>query len=332
MEGNSPGESDRVDVTIIALSYNHARYLENSLRSVFAQAPLAPTVEIIAIDDASTDGSAALLERIALESPIRITVICNARNVGICQNLNAAFALSRGEYVRTLALDDACPEGSIEAQWRAAKRLSADVLLSDHETMDESGSPTGVVVGNVPPDPLVDLLCYEWIPFAGAMLIRRAVVEALGGWDETLRFEDRDFSARMLASHTMSYSPGVVYAYRVHTAGFHNRLHEVADDYFRIIERHRAHPRIVAGGALLWRRIRARTHLRLSTVFASAHDDRRAPSEAWAATMADPTDLRSGRQLLRLLVPRRLRASLRSARAAVRESRIPFFSRAGRSS
>lgn len=89
--------SDFVSVTIV--TYNSGRYIKRCLESVLAQK--GPQVEIVVIDNNSTDGTRDILERYE----DRCTIVLNHSNVGFAAAQNQAIQLSRGNWVLTLNPD-----------------------------------------------------------------------------------------------------------------------------------------------------------------------------------------------------------------------------------
>jgi glycosyltransferase involved in cell wall biosynthesis len=90
-------------ISAIIPNYNHAHFLPRSVGS-FLNQPLLP-LEIIVIDDASTDNSLEVLNELAQKHPI-IRVERNEKNMGVNASMNRAMGLARGDYVLFTAADD----------------------------------------------------------------------------------------------------------------------------------------------------------------------------------------------------------------------------------
>lgn len=104
-----PPLSESPLVSVILSSYNYARYLPAALDSVFAQT--WPRLELIAVDDGSSDDSRALLERARQTAPVPMRVILQEHR-GQGAAWNAGFARAEGEVVCFLDSDD---------EWRPEK-------------------------------------------------------------------------------------------------------------------------------------------------------------------------------------------------------------------
>ena len=89
-------------VSIIIPCYNHINYVEESILSVLGQS--YSDIELIVIDDGSTDGSAELLERLSREYKFRLYI---QENCGLTETLNKAiFGYAKGDFIQLLASDD----------------------------------------------------------------------------------------------------------------------------------------------------------------------------------------------------------------------------------
>ncbi|MEP7308820.1 MAG: glycosyltransferase [Acidobacteriota bacterium] len=97
-------------VSILVPSYNGARHLREALDSLLAQTYRA--VEIILLDDASTDETPA----IAAEYAGRISYVRQPANLGIYENVNAGIAQARGDLIATYHADDVYLPTIVEAQ------------------------------------------------------------------------------------------------------------------------------------------------------------------------------------------------------------------------
>lgn len=126
-------------VSVIVLSWNSRDFLEGCLSSVLAQS--WPSVELIVVDNASTDGSAALVRARFPQA----NLLENKENLGFCGGNNAGLTLARGVYILFLNADAVLQPDYLE---KALARFAADsrtgmvagkVLRFDRRTLDTTG-------------------------------------------------------------------------------------------------------------------------------------------------------------------------------------------------
>lgn len=208
-------------VTVIAISYNHASYIEEALESVFNQT--YPNIELIIIDDASSDTSAEVIE-----SAIRgrfVQFFKNDTNCGNCKSFNRAFALSKGKFIIDFALDDLMYPTRIEKQVSLFQQSNetVGVVFTNVNLIDTGGNllhthypafhhkshASSIPVGNV-----FDAVLSQYYINPVGMMVRRAVLEKLNGYDESLSYEDFDFWIRSARTFEYRYIPEILSAKR----------------------------------------------------------------------------------------------------------------------
>jgi GT2 family glycosyltransferase len=176
-------------VSIVFLVYNRREELRESLRRMLFESDYdSDRVDVIVVDNASTDGSAAMVR----EQFPEVQLMVRDRNCGV-SGWNEGLAAARGEFV--LALDDDCylPPDGLRRAVAAAEEQDADLVSFR------------VVSTHDPEHVFTDKYRTGLFTFWGcAVLMRRSVVEALGGYDPeifvwanelefTMRFFDRGF-------------------------------------------------------------------------------------------------------------------------------------------
>lgn len=120
-------------VTVIIPAYNVAGYLPGCLDSVLGDHGCDDhgcDIEVIAVDDASTDGSGTILaDRAAADSRLRVVHL--ERNGGQGQARNVALEMATGDYVWFVDADDSAAEGALQAIAKSVAASQPDVLLID---------------------------------------------------------------------------------------------------------------------------------------------------------------------------------------------------------
>ncbi len=200
-------------VSVVIPCFNAAAWVAEALESCLGQT--YPAVEIIVVDDCSTDGSVEILQRYA----DRITWERLPRNSGGNVARNRGLALSRGDFIQYLDADDYLLPEKLAQQVDFLQKTGTDVVYGDwqarfHEA-DGSSRLSAVKHSGHQPDVLEALLA-DWWTATASLLYRRSWVERVGGWDETLPVaQDRDFFLSVvLAGARVGYLPGCVSVYR----------------------------------------------------------------------------------------------------------------------
>lgn len=121
-------------LSIIMPVYNCRDYLEAAIASVMDGG--VEDIEIIAVDDCSTDGSDDLLRRLA-EADSRIRPTYNEKNMGVAAVRNLALTQAVGEYIGFCDSDDTVPKGAYTALLDASK--GCDVTVGEFEDVTDSG-------------------------------------------------------------------------------------------------------------------------------------------------------------------------------------------------
>ncbi|WDZ87821.1 glycosyltransferase family 2 protein [Micromonospora cathayae] len=117
------------DVTVITAVYNTMPYLTRCLTSVMEQTIGRDRLEVVAVDDGSTDGSGRELDRFARAYPGTVKVIHQANSGGPANPSNRALEAATGRYVFFIGSDDYLGPEALERLVAAADRWDADVVL-----------------------------------------------------------------------------------------------------------------------------------------------------------------------------------------------------------
>ncbi|MFE2724626.1 glycosyltransferase family 2 protein [Kitasatospora sp. NPDC059327] len=117
------------DVTVVIAVYNTMPYLTACLESLVAQTIGPARMEVVAVDDGSTDGGGALLDEYAARHPGLFTVLHQANSGGPAAPTNRGLALARGRYVLFLGADDWLGTEALDRMVAAADAWESDVLI-----------------------------------------------------------------------------------------------------------------------------------------------------------------------------------------------------------
>ncbi len=200
-------------VSVVCTCYNQGPYVRQSLESVVNQT--YPNVELIVIDNASTDNSAAEIEAFCVAYP-QTRVLCPATNLGLCRAFNQGLALAIGEYIIDLAADDVLLPDRIARQVERFLSLPDyyGVVFTNAAYINANGDflrhhyairPNGRTWETVPSgDVFREVLAHYFIN-TPTMMMRRQMLVDLGGYDETLAYEDFDLWVRSARSYRYAY-------------------------------------------------------------------------------------------------------------------------------
>lgn len=124
--------NQRADISVIVPCYNAQRYLSVCLESLKAQK--GPEIEMILVDDGSTDETGGMLDRFA-EGESRAKVI-HQPNGGVSSARNCGLAQARGRYIAFMDADDALEEDSLLQLYQHAVRTGAQIVSANHTLFD----------------------------------------------------------------------------------------------------------------------------------------------------------------------------------------------------
>lgn len=226
-------------VSIIIPAYNGEAYLRETVES--ARAQTYANLEIVIVNDGSTDGTPQLAEALATEDP-RIKVV-HQENKGLSAARNSGILNATGRYINFLDADDWLLPHKIATQVEALDaQPEYGLTYSDFDRRIE-----GVDFLNrtgQPPIPIREILVYRsW--FAPMVpLVRRDLIEKVGLFDTEFRTtEDRDYWYRCSLEGRFLYLPGVVATYRVHSGQMSGNRKKMDEGHAQFAAKHFASDR-----------------------------------------------------------------------------------------
>nr|MDQ3283482.1 glycosyltransferase [Acidobacteriota bacterium] len=190
-------------VSVLMAAYNHEKYVEDSVRSIFAQT--YPNLELIVIDDGSRDRTPDILRRLAAESPIPMRLEVQS-NVGTTRTMNRAFSLANGEIIAFSASDDRLLPHHVETLVNAylAAPPETGLVFGDMYVIDEAGNRTERIFRTATPrDGWVyeDFLLRRCMVPGLAAIVPAKVFREVGGYNEGSQIDDIEFLTRIARHH-----------------------------------------------------------------------------------------------------------------------------------
>ncbi len=211
-------------VCVIVIGFDDVRHVGEAVRSALGQGPAV--TEVVAVDDASQDGTGSVLDKLAGREP-RLRVLRRAVNSGGCGTpRNDGLRAATAPYVMFLDSDDVLPPGAVQALLDAARRHHSQVtagacvrreLPGGGETRWQRALYVRAAVYETPeerPRLVRDTLCVNKL-YDRAFLRRHAIAFPEGAF----RYEDFPFTARVLAAAPrIALIPDTVYVWHVRRA------------------------------------------------------------------------------------------------------------------
>lgn len=178
-------------VTVVIASYNHAPYIEQCILSVVQQT--YPHIELLVVDDGSTDDSVARIERLQREHGFELRV---QQNKGLTHTLNEAIARAKGSLIAPFGSDD------IMVPERIAKQVAymqdkpevgicagnIELIDSDGQLFPEPRQRRDIAFRRLDFDDV--FMERKPYPPAPTLLFRKEALEQVGGFDPQIRLED----------------------------------------------------------------------------------------------------------------------------------------------
>lgn len=204
-------------VSIVVPNYNHACFLEGAIQQHLAQTILP--LEIILINDGSTDESVEIISRLAKEYSL-IRPLFLTKNVGVNEANNKGLRMARGDYVFFSAVDDIVNPNFLESSLEILSRYPdaafsfcdpAEYLLKSKQKL-----PYPLHLSNHPryfsPEQIVLLLKKRFFTFpSNTVLFKRQYLQQLGGFFSSLERGSDWFACFSLSlSHGVCYIPNIL--------------------------------------------------------------------------------------------------------------------------
>lgn len=264
--------SARPLLSVVIPTYEPEQFLIEAVRSVLSQDPGPAAMQIVVVDDGSKGTRpAALLEGIAPAG--RIEFHEYADNLGLAGNWNRGISVARGQFVHLLHQDDTVHAG-FYSKLLAGLERSPDIgmafcrhaFIGDDNRIERISHLERRHPGVLPR--WLERICETQRIQCPAVIVRREVYEALGGFRTDLRYAlDWEMWARIASRHAVWYEPEVLANYRRHARTETARLEAVgqtSSDTMAAIEILATHTPLARRASIRRRAYRrlVRSHLR----------------------------------------------------------------------
>ena len=287
-------------VSVVTASYNMGKYVGLAVESVLAQD--YPAIEIIVVDDGSTDDTSVVLSKYCEDSRVKLI---RQENAGQTVAKNRGVQAAQGEYIAFCDADNLWLPNKLSCQIKFFNDQNGiAVVYGDISLIDADGNPlpttqakrySGKITGRL----LVD----NFVTFNTA-LVSRSVLEAVGWFDESLRMGiDYDLWLRISVNHSFHYLAEPLVLYRIWGGQMSNRQEERFKNCFKLLDNFlKKYPESVTPDEV--RRGWAHTYVSRGLWRASQKEYSFALKDYAKAFSLRPNDLRLWKSFVKLLLGR----------------------------
>lgn len=209
---------------MICLCHNHANYVVEAIDSVINQT--YTSWELIVVDVASTDDSLWRVEQYKLKNPdVSFKTLFLGENIGNCRAFNRAMMLTNADYIIDLAADDILLPQRLEMGVKHMNVLPevainfSNANYIDHENnILKSHYPVGATGKSsvyVPDGDVFEEVIRSYFICSPTMMYRASYLKNLGGYDETLAYEDFDIKIRMAQQYQFAFTDKILVHKRI---------------------------------------------------------------------------------------------------------------------
>lgn len=215
-------------VAVVVPSFNHARFIEQALKSVFEQT--YRNIELVVVDDGSTDASVATIERALRRSPFPHRFIVRG-NRGAPATINEGIATTDAPFINVLNSDDAFDRERIATMIDAVAGTRAQWGFSRATFIDDDGAAVDLLHNRraytltclVDGMPLEETVGFAVVKnnvalTSGNLFFARALFDAVGGFRDFRYTHDWDFALQALAHAEPVFVADSTYRYRLHAS------------------------------------------------------------------------------------------------------------------
>ncbi|MBI5540696.1 MAG: glycosyltransferase [Bacteroidia bacterium] len=219
-------------VSVVIPAYNASKFINETILSVCNQSLV--DLEIIVVDDGSTDNTAEIIQNIAIKEN-RIKYLFQ-KNSGVSSARNFGFKNSSGKFIAFLDADDLWLTNNLTKKVEALNTAEEHYGLvhSDVQIIDSKGVVTARCLCGKKGKVLDDLLLWNGtvIPAPSSILLKREVLDKIGLFDvELSTAADQEFFFRIASQYHIERLPEKLVQYRVHDSNMHSNIALMESDH-----------------------------------------------------------------------------------------------------
>lgn len=223
-------------VSVIVPIYNAEKYLKRCIDSLINQS--LKEIEILLVDDCSTDHSRQIIQEYEKKYPNKIIAIYNSSNLGIGKTRNKAIKKASGEYIGFVDSDDYVGPDMYQDYHQFAKQNHLDIVTANNFRVKE-GITTPIYsphfeIASLKEEPSI-LIKIEYGP-CNKIFKRNLIIEHNIFFDETKKYEDMPFVARCLYyAERIGHLKKQYYYYHIHDFSETTTMDQKVYDMFDIM-------------------------------------------------------------------------------------------------
>jgi len=221
---------NKLKVSILIPSYNHGKTIFEAINSVCKQS--YENLELIIVDDASTDNSVEIIKKYIKNSKLNIMLIVNTKNSGVCKTLNTGLKNSSGDIVAILASDDLMMPNRLNVEVKFFEENTGLNVLYTNGMYFNGNKKFGDVHRKIKKylklgasETKKEILSSIPGLYIQSMLIKRSFIIEIGGFDEETGSDDWSLNIRIFTKLTgildFKFIDRVSFLYRLHGNQMH---------------------------------------------------------------------------------------------------------------
>ena len=233
-------------ITVVAPAYNHEKFIKSSLKSVFDQS--YPNIELIIIDDCSTDGTVSVIDKIMNDDEFigrfnAVKFIKHTENMGAEHSINEGIKMSTGKFIAIINTDDLYENNRLTDMVNAVSGRNSGFAFSayhtinddgdsyDHEDFDSIREILGQISSAKDSAERAEIfntaiLNLNLALSTGNMFFTRELYDNLDGFNNYAYVHDWDFLLRATMVCQPIYVDTTRYLYRIHSANTFTKLEQ----------------------------------------------------------------------------------------------------------
>jgi len=199
-------------VTVVIPTFNSARFLREAVDSALAQT--VPPMEVIVIDDGSTDNTPEIMAAYASDPRVRYL---RQKNAGQSSARNNGIRAAQGEFIAFLDADDRWKPNKLERQLERFSDEHIGLVFTGSQVFDEHGVRSENRANESSCDDMLRSLITTTTFIPSSVVVRKQCFDTCGLFDESLKkVEDREMWIRLAKQYRFSCAPDCLVDYRLH--------------------------------------------------------------------------------------------------------------------